>query len=155
MRLNWGWNAEPNAPDERVAADGIDIVLEFNLNHLLYPTFADGQRGHIRFRAASQWRLGATNDEGWYRGQCRFSGLAPAWGEFYEVTGDLRLESSTSGWVRVTDSAPSRSRHFLFYLRDSTFECQAESFEFRADRCGETLPNKPMQPTGAPSGAGG
>jgi hypothetical protein len=29
--------------------------------------------------------LGRTNDEGWYLGQCRFSKVAPTWGEFYHV----------------------------------------------------------------------
>ena len=67
-----------------------------------------------------------SNDEGWYRGQCRFSGIAPAWGEFYEVTGDLKL-TAIDDW-RVVDHDQPAGRHFLFYLRDETFECEADGW---------------------------
>ena len=60
-------------------------------------------------------------------GQCRFSKVAPAWGEFYEVFGDLRLERCPSDWHEVGRPQPS-GRHFLFYLRDSTFECDADDW---------------------------
>ena len=129
-QLNSGWNAEPNAPDERVIVDAPDVILEFVLNYHLYPAFAEKQRGYLRFRRASRYRLGPTNDEGWYRGQCRFSRLAPSWGEFYEVTGDLRLAECPNGWFALYHAASANMQHFLFYLRDSTFECEAESFEF-------------------------
>jgi hypothetical protein len=33
----------------------------------------------LTFTGARQWRLGPTNDEGWYRGQCRYVGIAPKW----------------------------------------------------------------------------
>lgn len=83
-RLNWDWNAELNVPDERVVVSGTDVVLDFALNYMLYPLFADGQRGYLRFRSASRWLLSAVNDHGWHLGQCRFSKLAPGWGELYE-----------------------------------------------------------------------
>ena len=86
-----------------------------------------------------------TNDEGWYRGQCRFSRLAPAWGEFYEVRGDLlldfvpdpeefrshgvQLEPRPLRWVTIGEPGVT-SRHFLFYLRDQTFECDATDWSF-------------------------
>jgi hypothetical protein len=60
------------------------------------------------FGIAGHYRLGGTNDEGWYVGQCRFSKVAPAWGEFYEVDGDLKLESSSDDWV-VTRLGTARS----------------------------------------------
>jgi hypothetical protein len=69
------------------------------------------------------------NDEGWYLGQCRFSKIAPAWGEFYEVDGDLKLESVPNDWIVVGPESRTTAKHFLFYLRDQTFECDAESIE--------------------------
>jgi len=81
-QLNDGWNAEPNAPDPTVRFDGRDLVLTFLANPFQFARFAEGQWLRLRFRGATKYRLGATNDEGWYRGQCRFSGDAPAWGEF-------------------------------------------------------------------------
>jgi hypothetical protein len=126
-QLNDGWNAEPNAPYPRVEVDGHDVVLTFLANPFQFPRFAEGQLLRLRFTGGRKYRLGSTNDEGWYRGQCRFSGEAPAWGEFYEVSGDLKLERSPSDWHFVGDPRPP-GRHFLFYLRDGTFECEADDW---------------------------
>jgi hypothetical protein len=123
-QLNNGWNAEPNAPDPTVRLDGSDVVLTFLANPYQFQRFAVGQRLALRFTDARRYRLGATNDEGWYRGQCRFSREAPAWGEFYEISGDLKLERSPDDWCILGDPRPG-GRHFLFYLRDETFECDA------------------------------
>src|SRR5690349_17786266 len=86
LRLNEGWNAEPNAPLPTVQVEGASVMLRFGLN-----PWADeatlNERGMLSFRDCSEWRLGDTNDEGWYLGQCRYSDIAPAWGEFYEILG--------------------------------------------------------------------
>jgi hypothetical protein len=129
-KLNDGWNAEPNAPDPAVVVEDADVLLYFDLNPFQFPQFEDGQRAHLRFVGAWRCRLGATNDEGWYRGQCRFSGLAPAWGEFYEVVGDLLLGRCPDDWQYVTREPAKNLRHFLFYLRDGTFECDARTYSF-------------------------
>lgn len=126
-QLNDGWNAEPNAPAERVDVDDGRVVLEFTLNAFAYPSFAEEQRGELIFDGCSQFRLGPTNDEGWYRGQCRFSKVAPAWGEFFEITGNTRDEE-VGGWQPASGEG---SRHFLFYLRDRTFECKAANWQFK------------------------
>jgi hypothetical protein len=128
VRLNDDWNAEPNAPGATVERVGPDLALTFTLNSFLFARFEDGSRGQIVFRDCWRYRLGATNDEGWYMGQCRFGRLAPAWGEFYEVSGDLRLNSADLGWVELAPADPA-SKHYLFYLRDETFECDARSFD--------------------------
>ena len=126
-QLNDGWNAEPNAPDPTVQVNGPEVVLTFLANPVQYPHFAQEHRLRLRFTGARKYRLGSTNDEGWYRGQCRFSGEAPRWGEFYEVSGDLKLQQSPNDWQIVGDARPS-GRHFLFYLRDETFECEADDW---------------------------
>jgi len=128
VRLNPDWNAEPNVPDPRVRVEGADVVLEFVANHYRFRRFAEGRRIGLRFRSTTRYRLGPTNDEGWYRGQCRFSRIAPAWGEFYEVGGDLKLDQTPGGWISLGDSPTPARRHFLFYLRDQTFECSAEDW---------------------------
>ena len=129
-KLNDDWNAEPNAPEPVVRVDGRDVVLEFGLNPWQFPRFTDGQRGHIRFRDAWRYRVGTVNDEGWYRGQCRFSAFAPAWGEFYEVSGDLKLDACPNDWTLVGSHFDSDLRHFLFYFRDEEFECDAVDWSF-------------------------
>jgi hypothetical protein len=146
IRLNDGWNAEPNAPDAKVVVEGRDVLLHFDLNPFRFPQFHEGQRGHLRFTDAWRYRMGATNDEGWYRGQSRFSSVAPAWGEFYEVAGDLLLKPCPSDWQCITEEPGLRLRHFLFYLRDVTFECDARDYKLYL---GSPIHAVPFQ--GAPS----
>ena len=128
-QLNEGWNADPNDPDPKVTVNGPDVVVSFRMNLFLFPQFTADDVGQLRFAACQRYRLGATNDEGWYRGQCRFSKLAPQWGEFYEVNGDLRLTKCPDDWVTL-GRAQTSSRHFLFYFRDGTFECDASEWTF-------------------------
>ena len=126
-QLNRGWNAEPNAPEETVSFSDNMLSLTFFVNPWAYEGYIEGQRAELKFKGCSKWRLGSTNDEGWYKGLCRFGKLAHRWGEFYEVGGET-LDHLTDDW-RFTGLPQGRSR-FLFYLRDSTFECQADSYEY-------------------------
>ena len=147
LKLYDGWNAEPNSPDPRIAFEGNNLVLEFLLNTFRFPKYQDAEMGILRFSDCWRCRLGETNDEGFYRGQCRFTRLAPSWGEFYEVEGDLLLNATLDpkaffsekfnmqlapyslDWITLGDEV-SPSRHFLFYLRDETFECDAADWKF-------------------------
>jgi len=70
--------------------------------------------------------MGPTNDEGWYLGQCRFSGKAPEWGEFYAVLGEPHSADGPNDWVLIEGYSDTKRTHFLFYFRDETFECLAE-----------------------------
>ena len=146
-KLNNGWNAAPNGDDPHVSIEGTDLVFEFLLNELQYPEYKKAEKGILRFHGCWRYRLSETNDEGWYRGQCRFSRLAPEWGYFYEVHGDLLLDAAPNpeafydvqrkvhfdtfslDWITIGKQGVS-SHHFLFYLRDQTFECDASAWEF-------------------------
>lgn len=75
------------------------------------------------------WRLGAVNDEGWYTGQCRYSKIAPNWGEFYELLGEDDLRFKPTDWHALAPLI-SGQRHFIFYFRDETFECIAADWMF-------------------------
>jgi hypothetical protein len=130
-RLNNGWNAEPNAPEPQIVLAGDTLRLKFLLNTTAYPGIPPSARGQLGFHQCVRYRLGPTNDEGWYSGQCRFSKLAPSWGEFYEVKGDLLLAKCPADWITVAEQEQA-TRHFLFYLRDETFECDATSWRFSA-----------------------
>jgi hypothetical protein len=123
VRLNLDWNAEPNDPGEQIEQIGPEVRLSFSLNPWQYDA-GEGERAELHFSDCSKWRLGPTNDEGWHRGQCRYSGVAPAWGEFYEIVGDDPLRDAPDDW-REIGSTQRPQRHFLFYLRDQTFECIA------------------------------
>jgi hypothetical protein len=133
-RLNDGWNAEPNAPSPEIRVEGMDVVVSFLVNPFQYPSFGPDDCGHLRFRDCQRYRLGPTNDEGWYSGQCRFSRTAPAWGEFYEVSGDLKDEQVPGGWIDGPAQSGPVTRRFLFYFRDDTFECDAADWSIEFER---------------------
>jgi len=125
LKINDGWNAESNAPCPDVRIDGRDLLLSFQLNHLKFPEFNKGDLGILRFENCQRYRLGSMNDEGWYKGQCRYSKLAPAWGEFYLVTGAPKLLEKARDW-RAVGAVHGPVHHFLFYFRDNDLECLAE-----------------------------
>ena len=134
IHLNTNWNAEPNAPDPKVYIEKNKLILEFYVNPWAYEGFEEEDRAVLEFFECKRYRIGATNDEGWYQGQCRFSKTAPKWGEFYELQGDLKLDKCPEDWVEV--GLGEGNRHFLFYLRDETFECDADDFVFKGTRVG-------------------
>ncbi|MDQ0474850.1 hypothetical protein [Labrys wisconsinensis] len=127
-QLNRGWNAEPSAPEPNVKVVGRQVHLSFFLNPWAYEA-REGEAAELIFFNCTRWRLGSTNDEGWYLGQCRYSHLAPTWGEFYEIAGDDAVRLQPTDWRLVSSQTEAR-RHFLFYLKDQTFECLAESWMF-------------------------
>jgi hypothetical protein len=135
LHLNVGWNAEPNAPESHVEVQGSDIILRFYVNPFQFKEFEEDELGFLRFANCAQYRLGPTNDEGWYRGQCRFSQIAPKWGEFYEVLGGSEGLQGPTDWRVLNSRTVGEQHHFLFYFRDGTFECVAErcAIESRAD----------------------
>ena len=133
IQLNEGWNAQPNAPLPQANVDGDDVVLRFRLNAFSFEMFSREDLGFLRFHACSRYRFTSVNDEGWHRGQCRFSGLAPRWGEFYEVIGDFKDDAPDIVWTDHAAAAEGQ-RNFLFYFRDETFECSARDWSFDKDQ---------------------
>ncbi len=126
--LNEDWNAEPNAPYEEVTVSGTTVRMTFFLNPWAYEAEED-EKGRLTFEQCSRWRLGPTNDHGWYAGQCRYSKVVPAWGEFYELFGEDDQRLTPTDWYELA-SLESQKRHFLFYLRSNTFECFAAEWRF-------------------------
>lgn len=132
-KLNIGWDAEPGAPHPEIRVEDHTLILTFYLNPWVFPGVKPGDVGELRFESCWRYRLGDTNDEGWWMRQCRFSVLAPDWGEFYKVEGDLRLERLPSdAWTLLAvEPVSTPTHHYLFYFKDDTFECDAESWSFR------------------------
>ena len=128
-KLNHDWNAEPNAPDIKVSTDDSGITLSFLANPFQFPDFDNGQMIELRFSDVWRYGIGTINDEGWYRGQCRFSKSVRRWGEFYCVTGDLMIDKFDGDWQILTDAPKQDLKHYLFYFRDCNFECDATKWE--------------------------
>jgi len=129
-KLNKDWDAESGAPEPNVRTGDSGLTLTFFLSSSLNPKFRDYDRGELFFPNCWRYRLGSPNDEGWDKGHCRFRCWAPEWGDFYEVTGDL-LDSGPSDWVLLKTPRSAIGRHFLFYFKDETFECDAEGWSFK------------------------
>jgi hypothetical protein len=126
-QLNVGWNADPNVPEPKVTRAGHDVLLEFNVSPFQFQNFRLWEQGVLRFLDCERHTVTDINDHGWCLGQCRYSNIAPEWGEFYEITGEDLLRDQASGWVDV-GGKPNDGRHFLFYFRDETFECFARNW---------------------------
>lgn len=126
-RLNLDWNAEPNAPDVNVAVHDEDVWLRFHPNPYIYSDYADVDYLTLQFSRCSRYRFTPVNDEAWFLGNCRFSKLAPDWGEFYEVEGDFLETADTTPWCDGPSVDPA-AKNFLFYFRDEAFECSADQW---------------------------
>jgi hypothetical protein len=124
--LNTGWNADPNAPDPQITIQDGAVRLEVRQNRVAFDAAEKVGRFRLVFEDAKRFRLTPVNDHGWYDGQCRFSDLAPAWGEFYEILGDTMDDLEPTPWRETGRSGGER--HFHFYLRDDTFECKARGW---------------------------
>ena len=130
IKLNHGWNAEPNVPDVKIAVDDTDVIVRFRLNPFQFKEFVYGDEGLLTFHNCCQYRVGVPNDEGFYQyGQSRFKQYGIAWGEFYQLE-DSGWESEFPDSIQVSGQATENCKHYLFYFRDDTFECIADSFNF-------------------------
>lgn len=124
-RLNEDWNAHPNAPNLRLDERGQTLLARMKPNPYAYRQYEKIAEITINFGSCAKYRVTPVNDEGWYGGQCRFSGLAPSWGEFYEISGDTRDDMDPSVWKEMEGMG---TRHFHFYLRDETLEVKAQGW---------------------------
>lgn len=138
IRHNNGWDAEPNAPmpSVEVLETVPEIKLSFYLNSFIHEDVEEGDKGVLEFINCYQYRLGATNDEGFYRGQCRFYKTGVEWGNFYNIINSTWKRDFPSDKIIVDSTLinnPSLN-HYLFYFRDETFECIAQSYKFNVAR---------------------
>ena len=130
IQLNTDWNAEPNAPDLQVEQSDPSLVVRFRPNPFHYREFECVSFISVTFESCERYRITSINDHGWYDGQCRFSGLAPAWGEFYEILGNTRDDRDGTPWNPVSGLG---NRHFHFYLRDETLEVKALDWSMQTE----------------------
>ncbi len=129
-RLNEDWNAHPNAPYLRLEQRGQMLLAHIRPNPFVYRQYEKIAEITINFGGCAKYRVTPVNDEGWYEGQCRFSGLAPSWGEFYEISGDTRDDIDPSAWIEMEGTG---TRHFHFYLRDETLEVKAQEWSMNSE----------------------
>lgn len=132
-RLNIGWNADPNAPEPEVTASDSTLIVTFRPNGRQYHDYRNCAAIELRFENCSRYRITDVNDHGWHAGACRFSKLAPEWGEFYEIFGNTLDDLDPTPWIEM---AGRGTNHFHFYFRDETLEVKARAW--RKDLIQET-----------------
>lgn len=133
IQLNHDWNAAPNAPEPVLQLCHDVLIVTFHLNHFVYHQFSDEDKGTLIFHRCFQYRFGSPNDEGFYKGQCRYQKHGVKWGEFYRVDdSDWRETFSDPVLVSPANDFPSAS-HYLFYFRDETLEVIAQGVEFQVN----------------------
>ena len=54
IKLNIGWNAEPNVPHVRIEPNGSDLVVSFDMNPFQFPQFKEDDIGRLTFKNC--WR---------------------------------------------------------------------------------------------------
>lgn len=123
--LNTDWNAHPNDVALKLEQNGKTLLAHMRPNPYVFRAFENKPAITVCFKGCERYRLTSVNDQGWYDGQCRFSGLARSWGEFYEIAGDTRDDMDPTPWVKMEGSG---ARHFHFYLRDEALEVKAQGW---------------------------
>ena len=129
-KLNIEWNAEPNAPLPELSVDGSQIRIKFFLDSFLNDYLEDDEMGELIFVNCHKYSFNNCNDEAYYRSKYRYNNSQLPWGEFYELQTEWRNDFPQDGIVLNESVDESILKHFIFFLRDNTFECVAEKYEF-------------------------
>lgn len=126
--LNEDWNAHPNDVGLKIEQNGQTLLAHMRPNPYVYREYEKVPTITVYFKGCERYRVIPVNDHGWYDGQCRFSGLAPSWGEFYEISGNTRDDMDPTPWITMEGSG---TRHFHFYLRDEAIEVKAQDWSMK------------------------
>lgn len=122
--------SNPNIAAPEIYLYEKNLTLRFPVNTFIN-NLEDGHIGKILFKNCTAFRVGSPNDEGYGIGsdtvwnEASFPGIE--WHHFYEV-----LDSSGPTFERffTTESHDQSSqRHFVFFMKEATFECYARDFE--------------------------
>ena len=66
IKINKGWNAEPNSPMPTIKIEGRTVILSFYLNAFIYDDYEEDDIGILEFYNCRQYRIGSPNEDGFY-----------------------------------------------------------------------------------------
>jgi len=137
VQLNHGWNADPVFPDIQIGITGNNLTLSFYMNAYEFENYDEGDTGILTFYNFFQYRVGPPNDEGFYNfNQSRYKKYGVNWGEFYLVK-NSDWQTNFPDPIKVNPDADIdiyNINHYLFYMKDETFECIAENWRFDVNK---------------------
>ncbi len=128
-KLNKNYQSDPNIAVPQIQLYEDSLKLSFDLNYFTYP-FDEGQRGIIKFTKCGGFRIGSPNDESFFTdsnslwNKENFPKLE--WDSFYEVIG--ASQSHIDSFYKKSNQIENLN-HYVFFMKEATFECLAESFE--------------------------
>ena len=127
--LTIGWNADPNAPEVQLTVDGTSVTLEFFVNYFNYEKFEEGDKAKVTFNNCHKYSFNSMNDEGYYMGQYRYKYTDLPWGEFYKLDTNWETDFPARHNLLTAMTEKARPSHYIFFFKDNTFECVAESYQ--------------------------
>lgn len=130
-KLNDTWNAEPNTPEVKLIVEKTSVSLIFYINTFLFENFKEDQKGILTFKSVHKFSLNNKNDESYYQGKYRYKNSKLPWGEMYLLDSNWSNDFHENHLIILPfNKNLINHKHFIFFLKDNTFECVAESFEF-------------------------
>jgi len=131
QKLNKNWSAEPSVLLETIKLTDDGIEVNFLLNSLPYEYIEEGEKGKLEFYDVYAYRKAASNSEEITKRQIPFKADLIPLGDFYELL-DSKWKTDFSEDKIIVDESKktSKLRHFLFFLKDSTFECLASDYSY-------------------------
>ena len=145
-KLNNNYQPDPNIASPDVELAGDKLLLSFPLNYHLYDRYKEDQYGTIIFNDCFMYRVGDPNDEGFFidpknPGRMRNNSR-------WNITDFPQLEFhnfylvENSDWqtnfgpdpiitkaVQSEIKDPEKLNHYLFLMKEGSFECIARSYE--------------------------
>lgn len=128
-KLNTNWNADPNSPEPKTKLIDNNLNLSFYSNSFLFDKTNYEDEVTIVFYDVVKYRLGSTNDEGYFRQQFRYTNEQLPWGEFYELYESNWQNDFPTDEVLIQNFEDIDTlKHFIFFFKDETFECIAKDY---------------------------
>ena len=127
--LTTDWNADPNAPEVKLTAEGSSVTLDFFVNYFLFDKFKEGDKARVIFLNCLKYSFNSMNDEGYYMGQYRYKSTDLPWGKFYKLDTNWETDFPARHVTLFEMADKAILNHYIFFFKDNTFECVAESYQ--------------------------
>lgn len=131
QKLNKNWSSEPSIPLESIERTDDGIEVNFVLNSLPYEYIEEGEKGKLEFYNVYAYRKAASNSEEISKRKIPLKVDQIPLGDFYELLDSKwKTDFPTDKIIVDETKKTSKLRHFIFFLKDATFECLASDYNY-------------------------
>nr|WP_299382190.1 hypothetical protein [Allomuricauda sp.] len=131
VKLNFDFDAEPNAPSPDISINDSTLILKFLLNPFLWDNVEDDEQAELHFYDVLKYRLGGPGSDNFSDFRYYDEGI-DNYG-FYHLKNSYWTKDFPLDEKVVSEEPNSENgvfKHYVFFFRDNTFECIAEDFKF-------------------------